>query len=212
MDLPKAYQKDIMQNYKIKEKERRKNRVYKIATKTLCQKGYDRTTIRDIAKATEMTTAGLYYYFKSKEELLFQILNGRMDDMLTGIEKIPQTNISPLELIKIYVRYQLDSYCNDKYRTKLTLTDDECLNNKWYKQIYEKQKRYLSYWKRALERYCSQEGIPTDDVSIDVHCIIGMCNWTYRWYDPKGKIKPEDMALRFFETFIFGLSNRGKGV
>jgi len=84
-----------MKDYKKKEKFRRKNRIYNVATKTLYLKGYDKTTIRDIAKATEMTTAGLYYYFKSKEELLFQILNEHMDDMINGIEKIPRDSIQP---------------------------------------------------------------------------------------------------------------------
>jgi len=116
-----------MKKYKMKEHERRKKEIYRIATQTLWQKGYDKTTIRDIAKATDMTTAGLYYYFKSKEELLFQILDSHMDDMLTGIEKIAATQVPPIELIKKYIQYQVDTYCKDKFRSKLILNDDDCL-------------------------------------------------------------------------------------
>jgi AcrR family transcriptional regulator len=199
-----------MKEYKRKEKERRKKRVYQVATKILWQKGYERTTIRDIAKATDMTTAGLYYYFKSKEELLFQILKGHIDDMIAGIERISVASVPPLELIKAYVQYQVNSYCTDPYRTKLILNDDDCLTGAWYDQIKDKQRQYLSFWRNALENYCRDEELPTDHVAVDAHCLVGMCVWIYRWYDPTGIIDPETLAMKIFETFIFGLSNKGK--
>jgi AcrR family transcriptional regulator len=201
-----------MKDYKIQEKEKRKNRVYKVATKTLWQKGYDKTSIRDIAKATDMTTAGLYYYFKSKEELLFQILKGHMTDMIAGIEKIPVESTDPLGLIKLYIHYQINSYCTDKYRTKLILNDDDCLTGEWYKEIKNSQRQYLDFWRRALENYCRKEGLSLNNIAIDAHCLVGMCAWIYRWYDPKGDMSPEKLALQIFETFIFGLSNKGKHV
>lgn len=198
-----------MREYKIKEKERRKIRIYKVATKTLWQKGYDRTSIRDIAEATEMTTAGLYYYFKSKEELLFQILNGHMDDLIEGIEKIPADTMTPLELIEAYIRYQIKIQCTDQYRTKLILSDDDCLTGDWYSQIKDKQRKYIDYWRSALERYLGQKGLNNQEIAIDAHCLVGMCTWIYRWYDPKGAIDPETLASKIFKTFIFGISNYG---
>jgi AcrR family transcriptional regulator len=200
----------LMKNYKLKEQERRKKEIYRIATKTLWQKGYDKTTIRDIARATEMTTAGLYYYFKSKEELLFQILDSHMDDMISGIRKIPAQDMDSTDLIKRYIQYQVDSFCNDKYRTKLILSDDDCLTEEWYEQVKEKQRAYLSFWRQAIEAYCIQNGLSTENIAIDAHCLVGMCGWIYRWYDPKGEIKPENLALKIFETFLFGLTNKGK--
>lgn len=199
-----------MKDYKIREKERRKKRVYEVATKTLWQKGYDKTSIRDIAKATDMTTAGLYYYFKSKEELLFQILKDHMHDMIAGIELIPVDSVDPLELIKAYIRYQIDTYCTDKYRTKLILNDDDCLTGEWYDLIKDQQRKYLDFWRKALENYCRQQGIAIEHIAIDAHCLVGMCAWIYRWYDPEGKVTPEILARKIFETFIFGLSNKGR--
>lgn len=197
-----------MKEYKIKEKEKRKNRVYTVATKTLWQKGYDKTSIRDIARATDMTTAGLYYYFKSKEELLFQILKGHMDDMIEGIEKISVEGVDPLDLIKAYIQYQVGTFCTDKYRTKLILSDDDCLTGEWYDQIKNRQREYLDIWRRALKNFCLQQGISTENIAVDAHCLVGMCAWIYRWYDPRGKMPPEMLALQIFNTFIFGLSNK----
>jgi len=204
------YKTGIMKAHKIKEKERRKNRVYEVATETLWKKGYDKTSIRDIAKATDMTTAGLYYYFKSKEELLFQILKAHMEDMISGIEQIPVESTDPLELIKSYIQYQIHTYCRDKYRTKLILNDDDCLTGEWYDLIKNQQRQYLDFWRKALENYCRKEGQSIDYIAIDAHCLVGMCAWVYRWYDPDGEITPEILAKKIFQTFIFGLSNKKK--
>lgn len=200
----------MMKDYKIKEKEKRQNRVYEVATKTLWQKGYDKTSIRDIAKAMDMTTAGLYYYFKSKEELLFQILKAHMDDMISGIEQIDVESADPLELIETYIQYQVQTFCTDKYRTKLILNDDDCLTGEWYDKIKNQQRQYLTFWRKALENYCRKEGISADYMAIDAHCLVGMCAWVYRWYDPEGKVTPAILARKIFELFLFGLSNKGK--
>jgi|JFJP01.1.fsa_nt_gi AcrR family transcriptional regulator len=200
----------LMKNYKLKEQERRKKEIYKIATKTLWQKGYDKTTIRDIAKATEMTTAGLYYYFKSKEELLFQILDSHMDDMIAGIEKISCDGLDPMDIINKYIHYQVDTYCNDRFRTRLILSDDDCLTGEWYGQIKEKQRTYLLFWRKVIEAYCLKNELSTKNIAIDAHCLVGMCSWIYRWYDPKGEIRPETLALKICETFLFGLTSKGK--
>lgn len=197
-----------MKNYKIKEQERRKKEIYKVATKTLWQKGYDKTTIRDIARATEMTTAGLYYYFRSKEELLFQILDGHMDDMLAGIRKIPLENSHPRDIIRQYIQYQVDTYCNDKFRSKLILNDDDCLTGEWYERIKEKQRTYLMIWRKALEAYCREQNLSTENIAVDAHCLVGMCNWVYRWYDPKGRIKPDELARIIYQIYLFGLTNK----
>jgi len=198
----------IMRKYKIKEQERRKQEIYRIATQTLWQKGYDKTTIRDIARATDMTTAGLYYYFKSKEELLFQILDSHMNDMLDGIEKITGTETDSLDLIKKYIRYQVDTFCKDKFRSKLILNDDDCLTGDWYEQVKEKQRNYLMFWRNALKAYCREQHLSTGDIAVEAHCLVGMCNWIYRWYDPKGPIGPEALAEKIFQTFINGLKNK----
>lgn len=199
-----------MKAYKVKEKQKRVERVYTTAARTLYQKGYDKTSIRDIARATDMTTAGLYYYFKNKEELLFQILSSHMDDMISGIEKIQIEKKTPLDLIKEYILYQINSYCSDKYRTKLMLTDDDCLTGDLYKEVKNKQRQYLGYWRKALNSYFIQEGITNKNIAIDAHCLLGMIVWIYRWYDPKGEINPETLALKIFETFVFGLSSKEK--
>jgi hypothetical protein len=59
-----------------------------------------------------------------------------------------------------------------------------------------------------LEKYCRQEGLPTNAIAVEAHCLVGMCAWIYRWYDPKGALEPEDLSTKIFNTFLYGLGNK----
>lgn len=191
-------------SYREKEKDRRKAAIYETAARILCNLGYEKASIRNIADAMGMTKAGLYYYFQSKEELLYHILNSYMDDLLAGIEKIHEQVTDPLLFLRECIHFQVNLYCRDKYRSKLIIHDENCLSGAYYKTLKEKQRHYLVYWRNGLENYCEQEGIKTDHLSANVHFLVGMCNWTYQWYNTKGVVKPDELAERIFNIFFYG--------
>ena len=190
-----------------KEKERRREAVYKTATKILCNLGYEKASIRNIAEAMNMTKAGLYYYFESKEELLYQILDSYMEDLLAGIRDINERISDPLPFIRECIRFQVNLYCRDKYRSKLIIHDENCLSGQYFRALKEKQREYLSFWRERLQKYCEQEGLETTRLSLDVHFLVGMCNWTYQWYNDRGAVNPDALADRVFNIFFYGFTN-----
>ena len=204
----------MAKTYREKKKEQRRATVYGTATRILCDMGYEKASIRNIAEAMGMTKAGLYYYFESKEELLYQILDSYMNDLLTGIQGISEKVSDPFSFIRECIRFQVNLYCRDKYRSKLMIHDENCLSGKYYQTLKEKQCTYLSYWRKGLGEFCEQEGLQMENLSLDVHFLVGMCNWIYQWYDEKGEVEPEALAERVFNIFFYGFkkSMQGKGV
>ena len=204
----------MAKTYREKEKERRRAAVYGTATRILCELGYEKASIRNIAEAMGMTKAGLYYYFESKEELLYQILDSYMDDLLAGIRDIHDRISDPLSFIRECIRFQVTLYCQDKYRSKLIIHDENCLSGTYYEALKDKQRIYLSFWREGLENFCDQEGLKTDNLSVDVHFLVGMCNWIYQWYNEKGEVDPDALAERVFNNFFYGFkdSMQAKGI
>lgn len=199
----------MAKSYKEKEKERRRAAIYKTATKVLCNLGYEKASIRNIAEAMGMTKAGLYYYFESKDELLHQILDSYMNDLLEGIQEIRERVSDPLSFIQECIRFQVNLYHQDPYRSKLIIHDENCLSGRYFRALKEKQRTYLSYWKEGLDKYCKQNGIETPHLTVDVHFLVGMCNWIYQWYNTRGEIKPNVLAERIFNIFFHGFNNGG---
>ena len=70
----KAQNKSVPNNERLAE-------VYRTAAQIILRKGYDATSINDIANALGMTKAGLYHYINGKKELLFDIMNFGLDEL-----------------------------------------------------------------------------------------------------------------------------------
>lgn len=189
-------------------KTRRQEKIFRAAAKVLCNFGYDKASLRDIAQATNMTKAGLYYYFKSKEELLYKLLDGYMNELLKGIKEIDARVSDPHDFLRESIRFQVNMYCRDSIRSKLIIHDENCLSNPYFKKLKERQREYISYWREGLERLCEKEGIKIDHMSVYVNFLIGICNWIYQWYDAKKAVKPDDLADRIFDLFLYGLTCR----
>jgi AcrR family transcriptional regulator len=192
---------------KQEERDRRAQAIFAAAAQVLCQAGYDKASIRDIAQATGMTGAGLYYYFKSKEELLFIILNGYMDELLQGVEDLTKRLSDPEGLLRAYIGFQVQTYCQDVARSKLIIHDENCLSGQWYQTVKDKQRRYLGYWRAALVAYCLKKELHIASPTVSLMFLIAMCNWIYQWYDPKGPLQPDALAELIFQQFTKGLSS-----
>ena len=187
-------------------RSQRKERIFRIAAKVLCDLGYDKASLRDIAEATNMTKAGLYYYFTSKEDLLYRLLDGYMDELLHGIEEIHDRVTDPLEFLRECIRFQLQTYARDSVRSKLIIHDENCLSGASFRKLKDRQREYISYWRDGLERLCREEGIELDHMPVYVNFLVGICNWIYQWYNTRGEVKPDDLAERIFHVFLYGVT------
>lgn len=189
------------------ERDRRAQAIFDHAAQVLSQTGYEKASIRDIAQATGMTGAGLYYYFKSKEELLFIILDGYMDHLLQGVEGISQQLDDPEEKLRAFIGFQVKTYCQDPARSKLIIHDENCLSGQRLQTLKDKQRRYLAYWRHTLADYCREKNISIDFPTAHLMLLIAMCNWTYQWYDPEGSLQPQALADLIFQHFAKGLTS-----
>jgi AcrR family transcriptional regulator len=159
-----------------------------------------------------MTKAGLYYYFESKEELLYQILDSYMNDLLAGIQEIRERISDPLSFIQECIHFQVNLYCQDPYRSKLIIHDENCLSGQYYQDFKGKTANLPLFLEGRARKYCKQNGIETLHLSVDVHFLVGMCNWTYQWYDTRGEVKPDVLAERSSIFFSTGLTKAIEGV
>ena len=80
-------------------KKRKRKEICRIATKLFVVKGFEKTTIRDIAKAGNMNSSALYYYFEDKEAILYEILMEIMNASLARMREIDQSTLLPKDKI-----------------------------------------------------------------------------------------------------------------
>lgn len=189
---------------------RRLQKLLKIAARMLSVKGYDKTSLADIAKAMGLTKPGIYYYVESKEQLLFLILDAYMEKLIRGIKKIRDEVKNPKDFLYKAIVFQVGIYKSDPHVSKIIIHDENCLSGKFFKIIKEKQREYISYWKEAIIELGKIYNLDIDFPSVYTHILVGMCNWIYQWYDVKGAVKPNELADKIFNIYFNGIISLGK--
>jgi len=83
--------------------EQRFEAVLKSAASVFAQRGYDRASIRDVAKAAGMSVPGLYYYCKSKDELLFGVCYHSFDVLLRNLHRSLKDIVDPRLQLQVFI-------------------------------------------------------------------------------------------------------------
>ena len=192
-------------------KEQKRKRIRKVATKLFVEKGFENTTTRDIAKAADINKAALYYYFDSKEDLLYQILD---DTVRIGLDRIREIERSKISLKKkltavtdMYTLY----YAYDTDMMKLLVHDQKSLRPEHKKKLVRLQKDYVKVFVKILEDLKKNGEILDIDTTVCAFAFFGMVHWAYRWYSPGGRIKPDQLSEMFNQIFTKGIFSRNDG-
>lgn len=186
------------------EKEQRRDKMREIAAKVFAEQGFDRTTIRGIAKAGGISAASIYYYFDSKEELLYQILDETMSTGLELIREIEDKELNRKEqLIEILQMHTMTAINFDKM--KLLVHEQNCLTPDHRAEIKLKQKQYMSQLTSVFESLKNSNQMRDLDPKVCAFAFFGMVSWAYRWFNPDGDMSTQQLADHFTKIFTQGI-------
>ena len=183
----------------------KRTKIIDTAAKLFAEKGFENTTTRDICKATGMSHAMIYYYFDDKESLLYEILDEILSDGLQRFREIAQSNESPKEkltsITDMYARYHVVKI--DKM--KVFVHEQKSLKPEHKKKVVGYQREYLDILVNILKGLKQKNEIVNVDTKAAAFTFFGMVHWAYRWYDPKGKIKPKQLSQLINRIFTEGI-------
>lgn len=185
-------------------KELKRNDIREIAARVFARSGFQRTTIRGIAKEGNISAASIYYYFENKEELLYQILD---DTMSTGLELITDIADQQLDkkeqLIEILQMHTMTAINFDKM--KLLVHEQDCLTPQHQDALRQKQKQYMSRLTQIFESLKKNNQMRDLDPKVCAFAFFGMVSWAYRWFNPDGEMSTRQLAEHFSEIFTQGI-------
>lgn len=185
--------------------EKKKREIYAVAAKLFAKKGFENTSTRDISRAAGMSDAGLYYYFKSKEALLYEILNEILSTGLESVREIEKSEKSADEKLADYTKFYARYYSTEIDLVKLLVEEQKKVSGMHRKKLNAVQREYLDIMVRILN-CLKREGMMEDmDSTVCAFAFFAMVHWVYRWYNPKGKVSPERMSEMFFRIMNSGI-------
>jgi AcrR family transcriptional regulator len=183
----------------------RRGQILEKAAHLFCVKGYDSTSMSDIADEVGITKAGLYYFVESKEHLLYLITD-------YGLDLLEETVIEPLksieepkallhELIKLHTHMVL----NRPREVTIILHERTALTGVYREKILQRKKEYIDYVRNLLVRLQQRGEARRDlDPTAATFFLLGSLNWLYQWYKVDGPLTEEQLARELTEHFTSG--------
>lgn len=173
----------------------REAELLKAAAKIFSQRGYADATVQDVADALGILKGSLYYYIDTKEDLLYRLLDqvhNDVDELMAEMHQLDDR--PPLERLEQYVRRQTEYNVRNLEEITIYYHDLEGLSGERRKRIAARRRAHESYVVGLIEE-AQAEGAanPSLDPRLLSNCVFATIIWTYRWYQPRGRYKAEDV-------------------
>jgi len=183
--------------------DRRLAEILKHATGVFCDKGYEGASMRDLSRASGISLAGLYYYFESKEKLLYLIQKHTFSTILQRLRKRLQ-NVSDPELrIRIFIENHLEYFLANQKAMKVLSHEDDALGNGFGSEIAAIKREYYRICLQLLEELKQRQGLEFSS-RISVLALFGMMNWIYTWHNPRTDANARELARQMGDIFLYG--------
>jgi len=179
-----------------------------LGAEVFSEKGYHDASIRAIAERAQMSLAGLYYYFRSKEELLFLIQDHAFGSILANLAESLRGVTDPQEKLRRIVVNHFRYFIQHMAYQKVCAFEQEILQGKYYIMVEKKRRQYFELVRETLREVSGRKDFPIKLGAIALF-LFGAMSWIHMWYNPKKDGKPEDMAHTLTDLFLRGFLQLG---
>lgn len=185
--------------------DERLERLLSTAARVFAAKGYHPTTMRDLARATGMSLAGMYYYVRGKDELLYRIQERCFTLVLEEAERAVAEADHPIERLERFIEHHVTFFAAHMDEMKVLSHEADSLGTERRADIDALKRRYVDLLLSLLDDLPDDGGGGARaNGRVATYALFGMMNWIYTWYDPDGPIPPDSLAAQLTELFLHG--------
>jgi len=181
------------------------------AARLIAGEGYGQTTIRQVAKEADMSLAGLYHYFSSKEELLYLIQYHTFDAILKRLDERLDPDDPPRQQLLAMITNHLEHFLARMNELKVCASEMETLNGAYYEEVRGLRQRYLKVTLEIVDAVASSAGGARVNPWLSTLYLFGMLNWIYMWYPAAEGMSAETLADQVSTLFLEGFLPRQDG-
>jgi AcrR family transcriptional regulator len=180
-----------------------------VAARLFRDRGYDATSMQDIAEEFGTLKSTLYHYVTTKEDLLWAIVAQPFNDLVDDAAALFADRSVPLtERIRGAITAHCESFARHyPHMVVATRENGETLSPDRRAELMGLRDRYAGLWKQAITAGKRSGEIRADvDVGIAVQAVLGMINWMFRWFHPDGGMSPAKIGDQFATIFVSGIA------
>lgn len=163
-------------------------RIRDACVRLFAQKGFQGTGIREIAAEAGVTSAALYHYVGTKEELLLEIMDGVLDQLIAAARRIV-TDVDRSEArLSALVEHHVWFHAVHQLATVVTDTEIRSLSGDARAEVIARRDVYEAIWRRVVVEGVAEGTFRVDDPRIATTALLQMCTGVAHWYVPTGPL------------------------
>jgi AcrR family transcriptional regulator len=159
------------------------------------ERGYERTTVKEIAEACNMLPGSLHYRYPSKESLLVDLMRLALEQASTSLMQAIAGVNDPIEQLRRGINAHLQLLVSGSDMVYVLLFEWRSLQGEARKEMIQLRDRYEALWRAMLQSVAAQ-GVIRQDVDLQLLRLIGLgaLNWVATWFHDEGRYSLEDVG------------------
>ena len=179
--------------------------IYRTAAQIILEKGYDATSVSDIATALGITKAGLYHYIRGKKELLYDIMNFGLDELDAEVINPAMSIEDPEARLRFIIA--ADARLVTRGRGAITILVEEmsALTPAQNRKITKRKRAFFDVVRNSVNELAAQGRLRDVNATAAAFSILGMIHWLSRWFREDGALTAEEAAEELAKIALEGI-------
>jgi TetR/AcrR family transcriptional regulator, cholesterol catabolism regulator len=179
------------------------------AAAIFAKQGFAGTSMRDISRDTGVSLSGLYYYFESKQKLLYLIQNTSFTCIMERLHKRLDKADEPEMRLRILVQNHIEYFLSHPNEMKVLSHEEEALESPYREEVAAIKRRYYAVARTIFDALKTEGLAPGLNPRVAVLSLFGMMNWIYKWHKPKVDPNAEELTNAIVRIFLHGVRGAG---
>lgn len=196
------------QQVRAQERENKRYAVLQSAARLFSERGYHETSLELVAEALGITRPTVYYYFKSKDDILFECVRIALKTIQQATNEVTSQGGTPMQRLRAALIKYAEIMMMDFGRC-LILVGDDPLPPQGRTKLRKLMSNVDLTLRQLVEEAVAEGSCTVSDVKLATFAVAGSLNSIARWYSPRGPLSPAQIAESFVDTLMNGLASRG---
>ena len=184
-------------------------RIRRAAAGLFRAKGFNGTSMQDIADAVGITKSSVYHHFPSKQALLSEIIELTMSQITPRLQEVAESGEPASERLHRALVLHTTAALIDRDYVACFVEEGRYLAPEFMATHLAKRDRYERFFREILEDGIACGEFLPEDPCLWAMALLGMCNAAVRWYRPEGDRSADVIAAHFADLAVRGVSASG---
>jgi AcrR family transcriptional regulator len=189
----------------LRDSEAKLQHILRHSARVFAEQGFEGASIRDISRVTGVSLSGLYYYFKSKQQLLYLIQKETFMLIVERLQASLEHAVEPESRLRVLVRNHVEYFLSHPNEMKVLSHEEEALEAPYRQEVDEIKRRYYALARDIFDGVAAEGLAKGLRPRVAVLSLFGMMNWVYKWHNPKVDPSAEELTAAIVGIFLHGI-------